>query len=129
MKRREEKRNTLQLPWRIAVKQNRCKILQILHIERENFRNISARKHSIKSQTARREFHPPIWNPNQRKPANNMRHQKQSFPYLLFDQLGEESLRLDGRDVPAVVPPQQDAPLDVEKKERRDGPRHGSAGQ
>jgi hypothetical protein len=48
-----------------------------------------------------------------------------SVAYLLVEELGEEALGLQRRDVAAVVAPDEDAALDVQQEQRRHRARHG----
>lgn len=43
---------------------------------------------------------------------------------LFLDELGEEALGLNSRDIAPVITPHQNATFDVEKEECRGGPRH-----
>ena len=43
---------------------------------------------------------------------------------LFLDELGEEALGLNSRDIAPVIAPHQNSAFDVEKEERRGGPRH-----
>lgn len=46
--------------------------------------------------------------------------------YLFLDELGEEALGLNGRDITTEVAPDQNAAFDIEKEKSRHSPRHRS---